>query len=98
MLPRYFAMEQGGWLDMRSVIGYTHDVPEYRRELVVGMDDFVASRLLRDDSSSARKKPRDVWSVFVVVVPIGRPPGHPRPLAEKLGQPISRRYSASGVP
>jgi hypothetical protein len=45
--PRYSTMEQVGWLDMRSVIGYTHDVPEYRRELVVGMDDFVASRLLR---------------------------------------------------
>jgi hypothetical protein len=22
------AMEQGGWLDIRSVIGYSHDVPE----------------------------------------------------------------------
>ena len=47
MLPRYATMEQGGWLDIRSVMGYAHDVPEYRRELVVGMDDFVASRLLR---------------------------------------------------
>jgi hypothetical protein len=28
------AMEQGGWHDIRSVIGYSHDVPEYRRQLV----------------------------------------------------------------
>jgi integrase len=27
-------MEQGGWLDMRSVLGYTHDVPSRRRALV----------------------------------------------------------------
>jgi site-specific recombinase XerD len=27
-------MEQGGWLDMRSVLGYTHDVPRRRRALV----------------------------------------------------------------
>jgi Phage integrase family len=33
------AMEQGGWLDIRSVIGYSHDVPEYRRQLVVQMDE-----------------------------------------------------------
>ncbi|HEY7242570.1 MAG TPA: hypothetical protein VH678_01640, partial [Xanthobacteraceae bacterium] len=32
------AMEQGGWLDVRSVIGYAHDVPEYRRQLVNEMD------------------------------------------------------------
>jgi hypothetical protein len=25
------AMEQGGWLDIRSVIGYAQDVPEHRR-------------------------------------------------------------------
>jgi site-specific recombinase XerD len=31
-------MEQGGWLDIRSVIGYAHDVPEYRRQLVAEMD------------------------------------------------------------
>ncbi|MCI0430211.1 MAG: site-specific integrase [Rhodospirillales bacterium] len=28
------AMEQGGWQDPRSVIGYTHDVPERRRALI----------------------------------------------------------------
>jgi hypothetical protein len=33
------AMEQGGWLDIRSVIGYSHDVPEYRRQLVAEIDD-----------------------------------------------------------
>jgi hypothetical protein len=27
------AMEQGGWLDIRSVIGYSHDAPEYRRQI-----------------------------------------------------------------
>jgi site-specific recombinase XerD len=35
------AMEQGGWLDIRSVIGYSHDVPEYRRQLVAEMDEAV---------------------------------------------------------
>lgn len=24
-------MERGGWLDVRSVMGYSHDVPGYRR-------------------------------------------------------------------
>jgi hypothetical protein len=33
-------MEQGGWLDIRSVIGYSHDVPEYRRQLVAEMDEM----------------------------------------------------------
>jgi hypothetical protein len=37
------AMEQGGWLDIRSVIGYSHDVPEYRRQLVAEMDDGPAT-------------------------------------------------------
>jgi hypothetical protein len=32
------AMEQGGWLDIRSVIGYSHDAPEYRRQIVEEMD------------------------------------------------------------
>jgi hypothetical protein len=39
------AMEQGGWLDIRSVIGYAQDVPEHRRQLVVDMDE-VARRLV----------------------------------------------------
>jgi hypothetical protein len=38
------AMEQGGWLDIRSVIGYSHDVPEYRRQLVAEMDDAATVR------------------------------------------------------
>jgi hypothetical protein len=36
-------MEQGGWLDMRSVIGYSRDVPEYRRQPVAEMDEVPAS-------------------------------------------------------
>lgn len=38
------AMEQGGWLDIRSVIGYAQDVPEHRRKLVAGMDDMTRSK------------------------------------------------------
>lgn len=34
------AMEQGGWLDIRSVVGYAQDVPEHRRQLVVDADDM----------------------------------------------------------
>ena len=30
-------MEQGGWLDARSVMGYSHDVPNRRRALVEQM-------------------------------------------------------------
>jgi hypothetical protein len=37
------AMEQGGWLDIRSVMGYSHDAPEYRRQLVNEIDDMSAS-------------------------------------------------------
>jgi integrase len=36
------AMEQGGWLDPRSVMAYTHDVPEHRRQLVAALDDTAA--------------------------------------------------------
>lgn len=43
------AMEQGGWLDIRSVMGYSHDAPEYRRQLVVEADDL---------SPAAKRKPR----------------------------------------
>jgi site-specific recombinase XerD len=35
------AMEQGGWLDVRSVMGYTRDVPEHRARLVAAMDDLM---------------------------------------------------------
>lgn len=38
------AMEQGGWLDIRSVMGYAHDVPEYRRKLVTESDDLDTYR------------------------------------------------------
>ncbi len=31
------AMDQGGWLTMESVQGYTHDVPETRRGIVEGL-------------------------------------------------------------
>jgi hypothetical protein len=27
-------MEQGGWDDIRSVMGYAHDIPEHRRNVV----------------------------------------------------------------
>lgn len=37
------AMDQGGWLDIRSVMGYSHDVPEYRRKLVTEADDLDAN-------------------------------------------------------
>jgi integrase len=45
------AMEQGGWLDMRSVIGYAHDVPEFRRSVVSKFDDFGRS-LTRDEDDT----------------------------------------------
>jgi site-specific recombinase XerC len=32
------AMDQGGWIDERSVMGYTIDVPEHRRRLVNELD------------------------------------------------------------
>lgn len=34
------AMEQGGWLDLRSLLGYSHDVPEFRREVAAELDDL----------------------------------------------------------
>ncbi len=34
------AMEQGGWLDIRSVMAYAHDVPEHRQRLVASLDDL----------------------------------------------------------
>ena len=37
------AMEQGGWLDIRSVMGYAHDVPEHRHKLVVSRDDLATA-------------------------------------------------------
>lgn len=43
-------MEQGGWEDHRSVLGYVHDVPERRRSLVAEFEGFGTS-LTRDDAS-----------------------------------------------
>ncbi len=37
------AMEQAGWLDIRSLMGYAADVPEYRRQLVQELDLFRAA-------------------------------------------------------
>jgi hypothetical protein len=34
-------MEHGGWLDMRSMVAYSHDVPECRRRLVTKMDELA---------------------------------------------------------
>lgn len=36
------AMEQGGWRDERSVLGYVIDVPEGRRAIVSAFEDFSA--------------------------------------------------------
>lgn len=45
-------MEQGGWLDIRSFTGYTHDVPEQRRALINQIDDLADSR----SAAAARRK------------------------------------------
>ena len=37
------AMDQGGWIDERSVMAYTIDVPEHRRRLVNMLDEDFAS-------------------------------------------------------
>lgn len=50
-------MEQGGWDDHRSVMGYVHDVPERRRALVSEFDDLgtflnpTMDRMANDQSS-----------------------------------------------
>lgn len=36
-------MEQGGWLDPRSPMGYAHDVPEHRRQVVAELDDMATN-------------------------------------------------------
>ena len=50
-------MDQGGWLDVRSVMGYSHDVPDRRRAVVAAMpapDISPADTLLtRDVARSA---------------------------------------------
>ncbi len=48
------AMEQGGWRDERSVLGYVIDVPEGRRAIVNGFEDFTRGRRrLRQTSNSS---------------------------------------------
>lgn len=37
------AMEQGGWLDIRSIMGYSHDAPEFRRQVAAELDPFTVS-------------------------------------------------------
>jgi integrase len=49
-------MEQGGWLDIRSVMGYSADAPEYRRQLVVELDDMGTFKTR--GKSSSLKTPR----------------------------------------
>jgi len=34
------AMDQGGWLDQRSVLGYAHDVLDHRRQVVNALEGF----------------------------------------------------------
>jgi hypothetical protein len=41
------AMEQGGWLDIRSVIGYSHDAPEYRRQIAREIDDLGPANVVK---------------------------------------------------
>jgi site-specific recombinase XerD len=50
------AMEQGGWLDIRSVIGYAQDVPAHRRQLVADMDDLDAAPVRRAPAPRTRGK------------------------------------------
>jgi site-specific recombinase XerD len=51
------AMEQGGWEDYRSVVGYSHDVPERRRSLIGQMD--APGGLVTRGSPSKRKSGRN---------------------------------------
>jgi integrase len=50
------AMEQGGWLDIRSVIGYAQDVPAHRRQLVADMDDLADVPARRKRGPDARQQ------------------------------------------
>lgn len=38
------AMEQGGWLDIRSMMGYAQDVQEFRRQVAGELDAFTRRR------------------------------------------------------
>lgn len=46
------AMDQGGWDDHRSLMGYVHDVPERRRSLVSEFDD-LGTFLTRESQGEA---------------------------------------------
>jgi hypothetical protein len=47
------AMEQGGWRDERSILGYIHDVPDERRATVAAFDDFAAAKPKRPKPKQA---------------------------------------------
>jgi hypothetical protein len=50
------AMAQGGWIDERSVMGYTLDAPEHRRQIVVTFDkDIFGTSLTRGGNASSKK-------------------------------------------
>jgi hypothetical protein len=38
------AMDQGGWLDIRSIMGYSHDAPEFRRQVAAELDPLAPRR------------------------------------------------------
>nr|WP_246736442.1 tyrosine-type recombinase/integrase [Enterovirga sp. DB1703] len=46
-------MEQGGWTDHRSVMGYVHDVSERRRGIVSGFEDFDTNNTRGTDTEAA---------------------------------------------
>jgi hypothetical protein len=51
------AMDQGGWLDERSVMGYIIDAPEHRRALVSTLDDgLFGTSKTREDSTMKKKE------------------------------------------
>jgi len=49
------AMDQGGWIDERSVLGYTMDVPEHRRRLIDRLDEDVAQEDARSGAGKLLK-------------------------------------------
>ena len=49
------AMEQGGWIDERSVMGYTLDAPEHRGKTVATFDDGLFSTSLTRDAADRKK-------------------------------------------
>jgi hypothetical protein len=49
------AMEQGGWVDERSVMGYTLDAPEHRRKVVASFDDGLFDTFMTRDAADRKK-------------------------------------------